>query len=261
MQIDANPANPVEYLGCLGVFAIASRLDPQIEGRWPEEGGFELRSTLSEAEIAELIRPVLVDATRWTFDVTDKMASYVIVDFGPFKMRLDWWYDYVNEVTDGRIFEKSSWKFFAGQQSVFATTKDLIQTSAKTLPTAPSLTDLVCYREKITGRFGFDPLASKSALDAGYSADSLGEAVTTSVVAELLGLFAIQVFFPPRWGALARGWIEVEEEKLGFVYCLWEEFLPLTLARVASIRNREEQLFSEKKNRKHYGNLSPAKMI
>jgi hypothetical protein len=56
MQIDANPANPVEYLASLGIFAIASRLDPLIEGRWPEEGGFELKSTLSEVELADLIR-------------------------------------------------------------------------------------------------------------------------------------------------------------------------------------------------------------
>jgi hypothetical protein len=39
MQIDANPANPVEYLASLGIFAIASRLDPLVEGRWPVEGG------------------------------------------------------------------------------------------------------------------------------------------------------------------------------------------------------------------------------
>jgi CRISPR-associated protein Csb3 len=191
----------------------------------------------------------------------DKMACYVIVDFCPFKMRLDWWYNYVNEVADGRIFEKSSWKLFAGNQSVPDTTKKLIKAVGKTLPAARSLTDLVCYREKIAGRFGFDPLASKSALDAGYSPDSLGEAVATCVAAELLSLFAIQVFFPPRCGALARGWVEVDEEKLGFAYCTWSELLPLTLARVAAVRNRKEQLFSEKKNRKDYGNLSPAKMI
>ena len=57
MLIDVNPANPVEYLASLGIFAIASRIDPLIEGHWPEEEGLELKNVLSEAEIVELIRP------------------------------------------------------------------------------------------------------------------------------------------------------------------------------------------------------------
>jgi CRISPR-associated protein Csb3 len=258
--IDVNPANPVEYLASLGTFAIASRLDPLIEARWPEEGGFELRSALSQAEIAGLIRPVLTEEDRWKFDREDATACRVQVDFSAFSLSLDWWYDYVNEVKDGRIFEKSSWKFFAGNQSVIGITRDLVELVAASLPAEASLTDFVRCRAKIKGRFGFDPLASKNALDAGYSPNNLGEPVLTSIAAELLSLFGIQVFFPPRCGALPRGWIE-EKNNSGLAYGLWPEFLPLTLARVAAVRSRDLRLFSEKRSRDKYSTLSPARMI
>jgi hypothetical protein len=77
MQIDANPANPVEYLASLGIFAIVSRLDPLVEGRWPVEGGFELKSTLSETKTVSPIRPVLTEEDRWKFDREDSLPGKI----------------------------------------------------------------------------------------------------------------------------------------------------------------------------------------
>jgi hypothetical protein len=258
LLINCTPGNPVEYLGALGVFTLAYRLDPEIEGRWNEEG-FELRSTYSESEIVAFLLPVLTDITRWEFiEPTVPESVYRIGvrlgDNGSFPaFTLDWWYNGVRVRENGEyVFKNSSWKLFAGNQNVV----QIVRSFVAEIPRFSSLSDLIAFRKKITGRFGFDPLASLSAIDAGYSANNLKRPVDTSIAAELLSVFAIQVFFPPRCGKLARGWRDD-----GFVYTAWEELLPLPLARVAAVRNPTPRFFSERKRRDKYKNLSPAREI
>jgi hypothetical protein len=258
--IECAPGNPVEYLGTLGIFILAYRIDPEVEGRWNEEG-FELRSAYSESELLAFLLPVLTDITRWQFiepTVPENSVYRIGVrlgdngNFQPFI--LDWWYDSVRINNDGEyIFKNSSWKLFAGNQNVVQIVRSFI---AEIPARFSSLSDLIAFQKKISGRFGFDPLASLSAIDAGYSANNLKMPVFTSIAAELLSLFAIQVFFPPRCGKHARGW-----QGGDFVYSAWEELLPLPLARVAAVRNPNPRFSSERKTRDKYKNLSPAREI
>jgi hypothetical protein len=258
--INCAPGNPVEYLGALGIFTLAYRLDPEIEGRW-NDGGFELRSAYSESEILAFLLPVLTDITRWEFiepTVPQKNVHRVGVRLGDNRsfpaFTLDWWYDSVRVSGTGEYdFKHSRWKLYAGNQNVV----QIVQNFVAEIPVRfSSLSDLIGFQKKISSRFGIDPLASLSAIDAGYSADNLNMPVATSIAAELLSLFAIQVFFPPRCGKLARGWRDDS-----FVYTAWEELLPLPLTRVAAVRNANPRFFSERKTRDRYKNLSPAREI
>jgi hypothetical protein len=84
LTINCAPGNPVEYLGALGIFTLASRLDPEIEGRWNEEG-FELHGSYSESEIIAFVLPILTEISRWEFiepTVPDKCAYRLRVRLG-----------------------------------------------------------------------------------------------------------------------------------------------------------------------------------
>jgi hypothetical protein len=119
----------------------------------------------------------------------DKDVYRAVINLDP-PFHLDWWYDSVAALQGQCIFEFSDWKLFAGNQTLPGT----IETLIAAMPRISSLQDLISVQAPVTGRFGFDPLASQSALDAGYSPNSLKIPVPTSVSAELLSLFAIQVF-------------------------------------------------------------------
>lgn len=259
MNISCTPENPVEYLAALGIFVLGRQLDPCIEARWSEDG-FELETVRSEQELLDCILPVLTDIKRWTFVNStpakkDKDTYRIIVAFDQFQFHLDWWYNSVHALKTDSVFEFSDWKLFAGNQTI----PTIIESLITAMPQITSLEDLVCAQAPVRGRFGFDPLASQSALDAGYSPNNLGTPVPTSVPAELLSLFAIQLFFPSRCGENARGWSSRQNDtRAGFTYATWNDFLPFTLARIAAVRDNHK-LFSERKERKHYRNLSPAK--
>jgi hypothetical protein len=259
VNLECAAENPVEYLAALGIFTLCHQLDPCVEARWNEEG-LELKTACAEQKLLNYILPVVTDFTRWNFikgvpSGKDKDVYRAVVTLDP-PFHLDWWYDSVAALQRECIFEFSDWKLFAGNQSLTRTVEALIAAT----PKISSLQDLISAQVSVTGRFGFDPLASQNALDAGYSPNNLNIPVPTSVPAELLSLFAIQVFFPPRCGANARGWSSAVKkgDRAGFSYATWDDFLPLTLARIAAVRDKNRMLFSERKMRKHYGSLSPA---
>ena len=173
---------------------------------------------------------------------------------------------------DGTIREKSAWKMYAGQQTIEGILGDMLTEAARLqtgLRDGAPLADLLDQSAEMTGRFGFDPRASRNALDVGYSANDLHLPVRTFVFAELLATFGLHSFFPARTGSAGRlqstrGWRGADdgEGEKGFTYCLWPEPLPVALARLAAVRTSAagaRTLFAPRAMRKNYSNLTLAR--
>jgi hypothetical protein len=200
-----------------------------------------------------------------------------VADFSPpgkpaFAVSLDWWLETAEQ--DGTIRHKSAWKMYAGQQTIEGIIADMLTEAAKlrtTLRTGIPLADLLDQSAEMTGRFGFDPRASRNALDVGYSSNDLHLPVRTFVFAELLATFGLHSFFPARTGAAGRlqstrGWRGADdgEGEKGFAFCLWPDPLPVGLARLAAARPASTDartLFAPRAMRKNYSNLTLARTI
>ena len=201
----------------------------------------------------------------------------VAVEFAPvgkpaFSIALDWWLETAEQ--DGTIRSKSAWKMYAGQQTIEGIIADMLTEAAKLrteLRAGIPLADLLDQSAEMTGRFGFDPRASRNALDVGYSSNDLHLPVRTFVFAELLATFGLHSFFPARTGPAGRlqstrGWRGADdgEDEKGFAYCLWPDPLPIALARLAAGRPSStgaRTLFAPRAMRKNYSNLTLARTI
>jgi hypothetical protein len=173
---------------------------------------------------------------------------------------------------DGTVRHKSAWKMYAGQQTIEGILGDMLTEAAKlraTLGADTPLAGLLDQSAEMTGRFGFDPRASRNALDVGYSSNDLHLPVRTFVFAELLATFGLHSFFPARTGSTGRlqstrGWHGADdgEGEKGFAYCLWPEPLPIALARLSAVRPSSagsRTLFAPRAMRKNYSNLTLAR--
>jgi hypothetical protein len=284
LEIRCNAANPVLYLACCGLFDLLARIDPDTLGYWqaPAPAAFHLESGLNEAEFLDTLLGAFCTPTRWRFlpegaaEPTLVTAAFTPPGKEPFVVPLDWWFETAE--LDGAIAEKSAWKMFAGQQTVRKITEDMVSEAARLrqrgrLPT--DFTSLLACEVEMSGRFGFDPRSSRSALDVGFSSNDLGLPVNTAPFAELLAVFGLASFFPGRAGragklSSSRGWRDrqkqTEKEEAsepGFRYRLWPRPLPVALARVAAARSDADDpmLFSERATRKNYSNLTMAQTI
>lgn len=279
ITIPTNPANPVNYLACCGLFDLLARMDAGALGWWTSSApvGFNLESTIPEKALLTTILDALCSHDRWTFRPANGEPTRIEVNFTTpagqsFTVPLDWWLETAE--LDGAIREKSAWKMYAGQQNIRGIVTDMIAEAAKLRPSIPH--DLQAARLldrfiAMTGRFGFDPRASRNALDVGYSPNDLQMPVPTFVFAELLACFGLQSFFPPRTGragdlSSTRGWKGTEqgENERGFAYTLWDKPLPLILARLAAARPdspSSRTLFSARAMRKNYSNMTRARTI
>jgi CRISPR-associated protein Csb3 len=191
---------------------------------------------LSEQELLEIITGTLTDLRKWEFFPNDRNEAIKLsAEFSNAGNRtetfvLDWWYESLTP--DGGI-NKSGWKMYAGQQKAEKITLDMIQKCQKL--TCENLTGLLKQNSKVSGSFGFDPAASRNALDVGYSPNDLNLPVMTNPFAQLLAMFGTQNFFPTRIkpsGRIdsSRGWIR-ENGKYYFDYSLWLFPVPINLAR------------------------------
>lgn len=281
ITIQCNPANPVNYLACCGLFDLLARMDAGALGWWHDKApvAFLLESEVTEAELLATIVHSLSSESCWKFRRAPAAAVpvRVVVEFTPpgkplFFVPLDWWFETAE--LDGTIRDKSAWKMYAGQQTVEGILSDMLAEAAKLrteLQPGASLADLLNASVEMTGRFGFDPRASRNALDVGYSANDLHLPVRTFVFAELLATFGLHSFFPARTGQTGRlqstrGWRGADdgEGEKGFAYCLWPEPLPVILARLAAARPYAAgayTLFAPRVMRKNYSNLTLARTI
>ena len=281
ITILCNPANPVNYLACCGLFDLLSRMDGGTLGWWQTKApiAFLLDSKVAEAEVAATVLATLCAASRWTFVRPSEGEAPVrlAVEFAPptqprFCVSLDWWFETAK--LDGTIRDKSAWKMYAGQQTIEGSIADLLTEAAKLrtqLRAGALIADWLDQSAEMTGRFGFDPRASRNALDVGYSPNDLHQPVRTFVFAELLAALGLHSFFPSRTGQAGRlqstrGWRGAEdgEGEKGFAFCLWPEPLPIELARLAAARpssTSARTLFAPRAMRKNYSNLTLARTI
>lgn len=247
IKLEVNVVNPVEYLACCGIFEITARFDETALAHW--RGGdttaFVLESVLSEEELLEIILPTLTDWSKWktvtngSKEVIHLEASFSGANGQSEKFILDWWYESLTR--EGEI-NKSGWKMYAGQQKAEKITLDMVQ-KCQTL-SCENLSEILRQTSKVSGSFGFDPAASRNALDVGYSPNDLNLPVITNPFAQLLAMFGAQNFFATRTKqaneiASSRGWTR-ESRRYFFNYSLWLMPVPIALAR--SLANAPTQV-------------------
>jgi len=280
ITIPTNPANPVNYLACCGLFDLLARLDANALGWWTTSApvGFNLGSAIPENDLLSTILDACCSLDRWALHPAHGEPTRIEVNFTTpagqsFTVPLDWWLETAE--LDGAIREKSAWKMYAGNQSVAQIVSErMVPACAAIRANTAQMAVVAGLLEasfELPGRFGFDPRATVNAMDRGYSPNDVGEPVPTFPFAELLATFGAQSFFPARAGragnpASTRGWKGAEEgegEK-GFTYTLWAGPLPVTLARLASAntdRTASRTLFSRRDGRGQYTNLTLARTI
>lgn len=277
--IPTNPANPVNYLACCGLFDLLARMDADALGWWTTSApvSFNLKSAIPERDLLTTILSACCSLDCWVFRPANSEPTRIDVRFTTpagqsFIVPLDWWLETAE--LDGAIRDKSAWKMFAGQQTIRGIVTDMVSEAAKLRPSvSPDLpiASLLDRSVAMTGRFGFDPRASRNALDVGYSPNDLQMPVPTFVFAEMLACFGLQSFFPARTGragalASTRGWRGKEEGEgeRGFAYVLWAEPMPVSLARLAAAcpySSPSRALFSARAMRKNYSNMTLARTI
>ena len=247
IKIEVNALNPLEYLACCGIFEIASRFDETARAHWQsgDTTTFYLESVLSERELLGIILSPLTDWSRWKVVANDAKevirleASFSGVNDQREEFILDWWYESLTP--EGEI-NKSGWKMYAGQQKAEKITLDMILKCQKL--NCDSLSELLRQTSKVSGSFGFDPMASRNALDVGYSPNDLNLPVVTNPFSQLLAMFGAQYFFATRTKQAneivsSRGWTK-ENRRYFFDYSLWLMPVPIALAR--SLANAPTQV-------------------
>lgn len=281
ITIPCNPANPVNYLASCGLFDLLARMDTSALGWWQTKApvAFLLESEVAETEFAATLLHTLCSAGCWKFvhPHHGEAPVRVVAEFAPpgkppFSVWLDWWLETAEP--DGTIRHKSAWKMYAGQQTIEGILGDMLAEAAKLRTACPAGTPIAALLDQsaeMTGRFGFDPRASRNALDVGYSPNDLHLPVRTFVFAELLATFGLCSCFPARTGPpgrlqSTRGWRGADdgEGEKGFAYCLWPDPVPIDLARLAATRPSStgaRTLFAPRAMRKNYSNLTLARTI
>lgn len=269
MKIEVNVLNPVDYLACCGMFEIVSRFDETALTSWQvgDTTAFALESVLSEKELLEIILSTLTDWNKWKIIANDAKevirleASFSDANDQREKFLLDWWYESLTR--EGGI-NKSGWKMYAGQQKADKIAFDMIQKCQKL--SCENLSQVFQQTSKVSGSFGFDPMASRNALDVGYSPNDLNLPVVTNPFLQLLAMFGAQNFFSTRTKQTneivsSRGWSE-ENRRLFFDYSLWLMPVPIALARVLANapaqvpESKTINLRSPRATRDKYSNLT-----
>ncbi|MCA1633130.1 MAG: hypothetical protein LC802_05270 [Acidobacteria bacterium] len=269
IKIEVNALNPIEYLACCGIFEVASRFDETALAHWQSEDttSFVLESVLSEKELLEIILSTLTNWNKWKViannakEVIRLEASLSGTNGHQEKFIFDWWYESLTQ--EGEI-NKSGWKMYAGQQKAEKITLDMIQKCQKL--SCENLSEILRQTSKVSGSFGFDPMASRNALDVGYSPNDLNLPVITNPFSQLLAMFGAQNFFTTRTKQAneivsSRGWTK-DNRRYFFDHSLWLMPVPIALARILANaptqvpENKTMSLRSPRATRDKYSNLT-----
>lgn len=269
IKIEVNALNPVEYLACCGIFEIGSRFDETALAQWQsgDMTTFVLESVVSEKELLEIILSTLTDWNKWKVIANDAKevirleANFSGANDQTERFIFDWWYE---SLTPEGGINKSGWKMYAGQQKAEKITLDMIQKCQKLK--CENLSEILQQTSKVSGSFGFDPMASRNALDVGYSPNDLNLPVVTNPFSQLLAMFGAQNFFSTRTKQAneivsSRGWTK-ENRRYFFDYSLWLLPVPIALARILANaparvpENKTMNLRSPRATRDKYSNLT-----
>jgi hypothetical protein len=271
IKIEVNATNPVEYLACCGIFEITALFDETSLAHWQsgDTTTFVLEAGLSEKELLDIILPTLTDWGKWKVVANDAKevirleASFSGTNDQREKFIFDWWYESLT--LEGEI-KKSGWKMYAGQQKAEKITLDMVQKCQKLK--CETLSELLRQTSRVSGSFGFDPMASRNALDVGYSPNDLNLPVVTSPFSQLLAMFGAQYFFTTRTKQTSeivssRGWAK-DNRRYFFDYSLWLMPVPIVLARSLANaptqvpENKTMSFRSPRATRDKYSNLTLA---
>src|SRR5688500_4611020 len=102
ITVSCDPANPVNYLACCGLFDLLSRIEPGAMSFWNIEPPvrFIMQSITTEADLLGTVLPTLRSQKNWRFLPAPggKQIYLVAAAFQPphgqaFTVSLDWWYE------------------------------------------------------------------------------------------------------------------------------------------------------------------------
>ena len=173
--------HPGHILACHGVRAVAARIATgRVEAIF-EDDRLLLRNGagfLDPREAIECVARGRIELAPGA-EKDDKVAPVVLVaDEFAEPLKLDWW---LNR-------SLHAWKMWSGRQSSLGISKSL-HAALAVMPCDASLFD---YAVPMTGRFGFDPAAGRTAMDIGFSPDRIGVPTFTFPAVELFAFVGLQ---------------------------------------------------------------------
>jgi hypothetical protein len=223
--------NPGQFFACCGLLELADRL-------WPEKGvlgvfkptHFEIWADSADCSLKRVI-DVFVRANVKQLDPNDNATSPIYLG-EPFNLRLDWWQKLEgpnkSRINLGGGDQLKTW---AGKQLaplIFRLMKNACDglDLSKVLDDPKAVYDIKGDRakKKTASPFYFDARRKETSLDIGFSPDVQDMSVVSYPAVESLAMIGLQRFRPT---------IDQKNQSRSFVYTVWAEQLPLSVAMAA----------------------------
>ena len=245
-DIDINPCNPGHFYTCGGFLELADRMWSGCLGEF-RSGGRVFRVTVpgNEPDPFNTILKTVAD-TDPLVGLAPDADDYIVKEnaegkergdtryqaaplvFLPktLKIRLDWW---TNLKWWKPTDNKRCLSLWSGQQTLWAPRKEKtipsLQRELRKIMVEPLGPSVLNITRPISSRVGVDPTSSVTALHVGFSPNEHHIDVHSSPVTELFGLVGFQGFRPAR---TREGGVSI------FTYTLWDQALPVPIARAAA---------------------------
>lgn len=217
MPID--PCNPAEVYACCGLWELLALAGESGEGRFeldaarPHEAKFILKTPahIDLTDVALALRDTTAVCLQRQPDITPEKDAIapVQLDLLNRSVTLDWW---LTPFWD----DSNEFKCWAGQ----VTSRKLFGELPQLIDPDTARLDAAVYA---TTRIGIDPRGTWRALEIGYSLNEQGQRWRIYPLAECLAAIGIQSFRP-------------QCKQYRCDYWLWQEPLPLAVARTAMLR-------------------------
>lgn len=215
ISVNVDVTNPGQFFACCGLFELADRLWPGVEG-WFAHDSFRIATS---GNLPDLVSAI-VDAKLEQTDPGDDMASPMQIS-APFEMYLDWWTD---EFAGGKRL-----KVWAGSmrnvriaRAMQSALKD-IELLDQMFNHAAVVFDPDQPKKKVEPYY-FDARRGQAAqsIDIGFAPDSLRMKTLAYPAVELGCLVGLQRFRP------------AETARRVFQYGVWHDALPVIAASIAA---------------------------
>jgi len=229
IRIRVDPANPGQFLACCGLLELADRLWGGAEG-WFEPAVFCLNT---ERGIEDLLKAL---TTKLPTEITSLANGLTVKPLiAPLRLELagtksstfiilDAWM--TTKLEKGQVVAAANppWNFWSGQQTSLRIWRQLRESLLEQMESVDDLCSerLFLHRVPLSGRYGFDPVASWNALDVGFSPNDQNIRVQSSPAVELLAAVGIQRFRPSLSG------------RATFLYATWAQPLSACVAAAVS---------------------------
>ena len=220
-RLDLDPTNPGQVLACLGILDLAAEQDPDAVGRFRdgviEEGRARFEVSAGNrtriADLPALLRGLV--AQEIALPGNRAIAPVKLAGLGALR-ELDWW------LKPART-EESPLKLWAGQVTSLQLVWEVMSALKRPDLELSDVPSLLQQSVPMRSTFGIDPRAAWHSLDVGYSPNDIQQRVLGFPVVELLGAVGLQSFLLK----------QVDPRSRKYRYLLWQEPLPLPVARAA----------------------------